>query len=101
MCLAHQWTALRLRRHVRNGESTLRVTSDAMDTNISRDVIAVQEGMNCLLNARADALCAGILRPRTGIQAFMAKFTIAVATAWRVLSGAVASWFAHVTGTGR
>ncbi len=72
-----------------------------MDTNISRDVIAVQEGMNCLLNARADALCAGILRPSTGIKVFMEKFTIAAATAWAALNGAVGNWFARVTGTGR
>jgi hypothetical protein len=86
---------------MRQGDSKIReAIGAATGTSISRELIAQQDAMNCLFNARVDALSVELSPRRTGIRAFMVRFIIRAATAWAALSGAADNWYARVTGTG-
>lgn len=92
---------LRLHLHVKSDESMHLATSDEMGTNISKEWTGVTVVGNSIYWFAADAVYVAHLPPKKGIRAFMAKYIIAAATAWDVLSGAAGNWFARATDTGR
>lgn len=87
--------------------STSEASGTATGTRIDLESIAAQGAMNCLLNARVDALSVGLSLPSRGSQASMASCITLAATACRKLrafirsTGVAVSLFVRAIITGR